>query len=44
MTKIYPIKINLANVNDYLDGGDSIRDIAKKYSVRNTSPLSLSFN
>jgi transposase len=36
MTKIYPLKIKLAAVNDYLDGGDSIRVIAKKYGVSKT--------
>jgi transposase len=33
MTKIYPLEIKIAAVGDYLDGGDSIREIAKKYSV-----------
>jgi transposase len=36
MTKVYPLEIKLASVNDYLDGGDSIREIAKRYSVSNT--------
>jgi transposase len=36
MTKIYPLEINLAAVNDYLDGGDSIRVIAKKFGVSKT--------
>jgi transposase-like protein len=33
MTKIYPLEIKLAAVTDYLDGGDSIREIAKKYEI-----------
>jgi transposase len=36
MTKIYPLEIKLAAVNDYLDGGDSIRVVAKKYAVSKT--------
>jgi transposase len=36
MTKIYPLEIKLAAVNNYLDGGESIREIAKKYSVSKT--------
>jgi transposase-like protein len=36
MTKIYPLEIKLAAVNEYLDGGDSIRVIAKKYGVSKT--------
>jgi transposase len=36
MTKIYPLEIKLAAVNDYLNGGDSIRGIAKKYDVNKT--------
>jgi hypothetical protein len=36
LIKIYPLEIKLAAVNDYLDGGDSIRKIANKYSVGKT--------
>jgi transposase len=36
MTKIYPLDIKLAAVNDYLDGASSIRETAKKYGVSKT--------
>lgn len=36
MTKIYSLETKLAAVNDYLEGGDSIRVIAKKHSVSKT--------
>jgi transposase-like protein len=33
MTIINTLEIELAAVTDYLDGGDSIREIAKKYEI-----------
>ena len=36
MTKIYPLEIKLAAVNDYLEGASSIRETANKYGVSKT--------
>jgi transposase len=36
MKKKYPIEIKLAAVNDYLEGGESIRQTAEKYNVSKT--------